>query len=130
MNELLTQLLMQIPADTAGDIFRLDSYDSDDSGPIFWLLGPVAGVGFYVSVYLRYRNTNKRHEFEHHTASEMTDVKVSDNKVGTVKGTESRELSGANSSRHLARLGAGTSVTEAYKRNIEQPEENPETGPQ
>lgn len=80
--------------------------------PMFWLLGPVAGVGFYSMIYLRYRNTNKRHKYEYETVSEMTDVRAGDRKVNKIRGTRNRHTQGANSKSPTTRLGRGTQITE------------------
>ena len=63
-------------------------------------------------VFLRYRNTDKRHAFERETAAEVLDLRTYDQKTGEVKGVENSRIPGQNSNSPLKRLGSGTTVTE------------------
>lgn len=85
------------------------SGDSDSTGYLL-LLGPALAVGFYTSVYLRYRNTDKRFEFEHKTSAQVSNVRAADQLVDRVHGTERKTVPGANSASPNQRLGAGTRI--------------------
>lgn len=87
------------------------SGELDSIGPLLWLLGPAAGIGFYVLTFLRYRNANKRHAYERETASDVHNLRTHDAVVNRVRGTRSSRISGANHSNPRARLGRGTTVT-------------------
>ncbi len=95
-------------------IARLEDYgaSSDEGGAWLWLIGPAGGLGFFMWVFLRYRNTDKRHAFERETPAEVLDLRTYDQKTGEVKGVENAYISGRNSNTPLKRLGAGTTVTE------------------
>lgn len=69
---------------------------SDDGG--LWLLaaGPAGATALYWALYRYYRNTDKSHAFEHETAVVAKPVTGSDEKVGEVKGTQERHISGDN----------------------------------
>ena len=90
--------------------------DSDSEGGIFYLLalGPAAAVFFYMTVYLRYRNTDKRHEYEHETHTEVADVKGYDRKVDHLRGLRHSRMRGANMNQPLERLGSGTTIEREY----------------
>lgn len=96
-----------------GSLLPAESYDSEGGSALLWLLGPVAGVAFYLMVFLRYRNTNKRHAYERETSSEVLDMRVHDQVVGEVTGVERSSIQGMNSRSPRSRLGAGTRVTQA-----------------
>lgn len=81
-------------------------WSTDDSGGGLWLLGPAAGIGFYVFYYLRYRNTDKRHAFERETNSEVVGLSGTDKLVGNVRGVENSKISGNNVTSPRQRLGA------------------------
>lgn len=85
--------------------------ETDNIGPLLWLLGPAAGIGFYVLTFLRYRNANKRHAYERQTSSDVHDLRTHDAVVDRIRGTRNRSIRGANGSRPLDRLGRGTTVT-------------------
>ncbi len=86
-------------------------YGSEEGGPWLWLLGPIGGTGFFMWVFLRYRNTDKRHAFERETASDVLDLKVYDQKTGEVNGTTDSRIRGRNSNAPRTRLGSGSTVT-------------------
>ena len=69
---------------------------SDDGG--LWLLaiGPAGATGLYWMLYRFYRNTDKSHDFEHETAVVAKPVTGSEAKVGDVKGTREKRISGDN----------------------------------
>ncbi|MBU3995620.1 MAG: hypothetical protein KKF42_07575 [Actinobacteria bacterium] len=103
---------------------RLEDYgaSSEEGGAWLWLIGPAGGLGFFMWVFLRYRNTDKRHAFERETAAEVLNLRTYDQKTGEVKGVENSRIPGQNSNAPLKRLGAGTTVTE-----IPAPEPPPHT---
>ncbi|NLT26538.1 MAG: hypothetical protein GXX90_07800 [Microbacteriaceae bacterium] len=77
----------------------------DDSSLWLFLLGPAAGIGFYTMIYLRYRNTDKRFEYEHKTSSDIADVQGYDRKIRTVRGVENPRIRGDLSRDPRKRLG-------------------------
>lgn len=87
-----------------------DSSDSDSD--VFYLLaiGPAAAVFFYTTVYMRYRNTDKRHEYEHETSSEIADVQGYDTKIDHLSGLRNRQMRGRNEHTPIERLGANTTI--------------------
>lgn len=85
--------------------------DSDEGGPWLWLIGPAGGLGFFMWVFLRYRNTDKRHAFERETATEVLDLRVHDQQTGRVTGVENSMITGHNSQSPLKRLGGRSTVT-------------------
>lgn len=87
-------------------------WSSDSEGSALWLIGPGAGIGFYMFHYLRYRNTNQRHAFEHETSSVVENITGQDVVVGRVSGVENRMVPGANSSSPRDRLGQGSEFVE------------------
>ena len=96
------------------DLLTIASVGTDYEGPLFWLLGPLGGIGFYTAVYLRYRNTDKRFAYEHHVEAEMSALRVQDRKVGSRTRLTNRQIQGENASKPLARLGAATFVTDEW----------------
>lgn len=78
------------------------------------LLGPLAGIGFYTMTYLRYRNTDKRYEYERKTSSEVADAKGFDQRVGQITGTQEHRIQGDNARAPRMRLGQGTSIRHDY----------------
>lgn len=92
--------------------FLAQTGDSDGGGSaLLLLLGPAAGVGFYLLIFFRYRNTDKRHAYERETSAEVLDLRVHDQVVSRVTGVERSSIQGKNSSSPRTRLGAGTRVT-------------------
>ncbi|MBP1325418.1 hypothetical protein JOF28_000650 [Leucobacter exalbidus] len=87
------------------------SSDSEGSAAL-WLLGPGAGIAFYMFHYLRYRNTNQRHAFERETKNTVANVTGDDRLVGRVRDVQNRMVPGDNSSQPRQRLGQATHVTE------------------
>lgn len=81
----------------AGEV--LASSNSDGDGfPIAALL-LLAGPIFYMYVFFRYRNADKRHMHESETTSDMLDVQVADQKSGAIKGVSHARMQGANHQR-------------------------------
>jgi hypothetical protein len=60
------------------------------------LIGPAGATGLYWYLYRYYRNTDKSHAFEHETEVVAQPVTGSEEKVGEVKGTQERRISGDN----------------------------------
>lgn len=92
-------------------VLASSSGDSDGGLVYLLLLGPLAGVAFYSMTFMRYRNTDKRHEYEHETASEMRGVEGFEHKVDELHSTESKRISGDNSKKPTERLGKGTKIS-------------------
>ena len=84
--------------------------DSDNEG--LWLIGPGAGIAFYVFYYLRYRNTHQRHAFEKETSTVVENLTGRDVLVNRVQGVENARVPGENSSSPRHRLGQGTHFLE------------------
>lgn len=72
----------------------LASEDGDSSGISLILLA--AGFVFYIAIYLKYRNTNKRHSHEAETVAKIENVVASDNKIKRVTGVSNSSIRGAN----------------------------------
>ncbi|GIG38675.1 hypothetical protein [Cellulomonas phragmiteti] len=79
----------------AGDVLASSGGDGDGKAVLLLLL--LAGPLFAGWVYLRYRNTDKRHHHESETRSEMLDVQADDTFTGSRKGLKSARMQGANS---------------------------------
>lgn len=75
-------------------ILAESSSDSDGRG--VGLLFLLSGFVFYGAMYLRYRNSDKRHRHESETEATMLDVRAVDNHVQTLKGVKNATLRGAN----------------------------------
>lgn len=110
MTNLLTAVLTHPLVLSASQWRSDDYYGSDEGGAWFWLLGPIGGIGFYTFIFLRYRNTDKRHAFEHESATEMRDLRTHDQRVDRIRGTTETAIRGRNSDTPLKRLGSGTSI--------------------
>jgi len=98
---------------TGGPLAAQSYSDSEGGSWLLWLLGPAAGVLFYIGMFLRYRNTNKRHAYERETSAEVVDMRVYDQVVGNVTGVQRTSIEGANGTSPRSRLGRGTTVTVA-----------------
>lgn len=91
------------------------SGESSSSGDprLFGLLLFLSGFVFYGWVYLRYRNTDKRHLHESETEAKMLDVRGADQHVDTLKGVKNSKLKGANN--HEVRGGSrGASASPVF----------------
>ena len=77
---------------------------SDENG--LWLLaaGPLGATALYWGLYRFYRNTDKSHAYERETTVEAAPVTGSDNKIGTVKGTQATRIRGDNLRDYRARV--------------------------
>lgn len=96
--------------ETANTVTLANS-SSDSDGILYLLLaGPAAGFIFYGAMMRRYRNHDKRYEYEHRSASEVDELQTYDQKVNRIVGTRSRRIQGANSNDPRQRLGANTTV--------------------
>lgn len=101
---------LSVLASSAADLVLATS--SDEDGSSFGLLFLLSGVVFYVLVWLRYRNVDKRHHHERETRAEMHDLRSDDRLVGSVKGVSNRRMTGANNTevrgaRRGVQLGGG-----------------------
>ena len=78
--------------------------DSSSGDPrLLGLLLLLSGFVFYGWVYLRYRNTDKRHLHESETEARMLDVRAADQHVNTLTGLKDSKMEGANN--HDVRAG-------------------------
>lgn len=71
-----------------------------------WLLalGPVGAVAVYWTIYVRYRNTDKSHDFEGETLIDAREPVAEDHKIKTRTAITEQSISGDNSSYHRARV--------------------------
>lgn len=71
---------------------------SGDEGDIRYLglILLFSGFLFYGIMYMRYRNSDKRHKHESETEATMLDVRASDHQINTLKGVSNARLKGAN----------------------------------
>lgn len=73
------------------------SHGSSSGDPrLFGLVLLLSGFVFYGWVYLRYRNSDKRHMYESETEAKMLDVRGADQQVNTLKGVKNSKMRGAN----------------------------------
>ncbi|KLJ01926.1 hypothetical protein [Luteimonas sp. FCS-9] len=77
---------------------------SDENGLWLLLAGPAGATALYWALYRYYRNTDKSHAFERETTVDATPVTGTDNKVGTVKGTQATRIQGDNVHDYRARV--------------------------
>jgi hypothetical protein len=95
MNTLLTSIFLSInPA--VWSIF-LESDEGDGSAAIFLIL--LAGPIFFIAMYTRYRNTDKRHFHEKETPVQMSNLRAYDNFVKHLTRQDSSKIRGENGSR-------------------------------
>jgi len=80
---------------------------SDDAGLWLLLAGPVGATALYWTLYRYYRNTDKSHAFERDTRVDARPVTGSDDKVGTVTGTQERRIDGDNVHDYRSRVQRG-----------------------
>jgi hypothetical protein len=79
---------------TASNVLAADGGDDDGRGLglLFLLAGPV----FYWIIYMRYRNSDKRHHHESETEASIHDMQVEDAFVQSRKGLSNSSMQGAN----------------------------------
>jgi cbb3-type cytochrome oxidase subunit 3 len=82
-------------ATAAGQVFAASS--SDEGGSGFGLVFLLSGLAFYLVIYFRYRNVDKRHRHENETESTLVNLIEQDVFVTSTKGLTNSEISGANS---------------------------------
>jgi hypothetical protein len=70
--------------------------ESDSDWRAFGLVLLLAGPGFFWATYLRYRNTDKRHQHERETKAEIANVQATDQFVRSLKGLKNSRMSGEN----------------------------------
>ena len=70
--------------------------DGEEDGRALGLLFLLSGPLFYWIIYLRYRNSDKRHHHESETEASTADMRASDEYVKERKGLSSSSMSGAN----------------------------------
>ena len=72
-------------------------HSSGSSDPrLFGLVLFASGFVFYGFIYLRYRNSDKRHHYESETEARMVDVRAADQQVDTHKGVKNSRMKDAN----------------------------------
>ncbi|EFV15059.1 hypothetical protein [Segniliparus rugosus] len=72
------------------------SSSSSDHSKWYGLLCLLGGPGFFMFMYMRYRNTDKRHHHETETASEVANLQSGDRHVDHVTGSSNSQMSGRN----------------------------------
>lgn len=72
------------------------SSGSEGNSSWFALLFLLSGPAYFFFMYMRYRNTDKRHLHESETIGNVDKMKTIDTKVETVKGSSKSQMSGAN----------------------------------
>lgn len=72
---------------------------SDDDGSIGWVFF-LAGFVYYGFMYMRYRNSDKRHRHELETEATLANVQAADEYAGSLKGVSHAKMRGANN-RHV-----------------------------
>jgi len=79
---------------TTSEVLAADGGDDDAGGLglLFLLAGPV----FYGIIFMRYRNSDKRHKHESETQAEVVDLTGDDQFVQSRKGLSSSAMQGAN----------------------------------
>lgn len=95
--------------------------DSEGVGNLGLIL-LLSGFIFYGVVYLRYRNTDKRHRHESETEATMLDIRAVDQQINTLKGVKNSKLRGANNrevragNRSFLESGMPDAVNDALRR--------------
>lgn len=79
-----------------GQTVLASSSSSEGDPRAFGLLFFLSGFLFYGFMYLRYRNSDKRHRHEAETEARMLDVRAWDQQVDTQKGVSHSRMKGAN----------------------------------
>ncbi|MGL6234666.1 MAG: growth/differentiation factor [Segniliparus sp.] len=69
---------------------------SSDNSKWYGLVCLLGGPAFYMFMYTRYRNTDKRHHHETETASEVANLQSGDHHVDHVTGASDPKMSGRN----------------------------------
>lgn len=76
-------------------VIQASADDSDGFGKL-GLLFLTAGFVFYGAMYLRYRNTDKRHHHEAETKAEMRNLQQADVFASSMKRLRNSRMRGAN----------------------------------
>lgn len=80
--------------------------ESDSDSTVALLLaGPASGIAFFAWVYRRYRNVDKRHEYEHSPNVKSAVTKVEDNYLGRRERQRHSEIRRRNSGMPTWRIG-------------------------
>lgn len=80
----------------ANDHILATSNSSDgDSGSIGYVF-LASGIIFYIVMYLRYRNSNKRHRHESETEATLLNMEQTDSFVQSKTGMSNSKMQGAN----------------------------------
>lgn len=72
------------------------SSSSDGDNSWFGLLFLLSGPAYFMFMYMRYRNTDKRHLHERETLAKVDKLQSLDTKIDSVKGSRQSKMSGAN----------------------------------
>lgn len=83
------------------------STSDDDGGSGIAYLFLLSGIIFYVIMYLRYRNTDKRHMHETETSAVTLNMKKADELVKRRKGLKNARMQGANDREVRGALAGG-----------------------
>lgn len=69
-----------------------------------FIVGPVVFALVYMSIYLRYRNTDKRHAFEREVGVAVGNLRTRDERTDHRRGLRSRTMENANHTQPLERV--------------------------
>jgi hypothetical protein len=72
------------------------SRSSDGDGSSFAYVFLLSGFLFYGAMFVRYRNTDKRHRHESETKASLHDVRAADQHHGSIRGVSNSRMNGAN----------------------------------
>ncbi|MCL3862499.1 hypothetical protein [Actinotalea sp. K2] len=96
--------LAALTASTSELLASSGSSDGDGSGFAYLFL--LSGFIFYGAMFVRYRNTDKRHRHESETKASMHDVRAADQFHRSLRGVSNARMKGANNRQvHGARRG-------------------------
>lgn len=90
-----------------GEVLVASGDGSDGDPRMFGLLLFASGFVFYGLMYLRYRNSDKRHHHERETEARIVDVRVWDQHVETKKGVKNSRMKGANNNQVRGSISQG-----------------------
>ena len=82
-------------AATASDLLA-SHHSSGGHGSGFAYIFLLSGFVFYGAMFVRYRNTDKRHLHESETKASLHDVRAADQHHGSIRGVSNSQMNGAN----------------------------------
>lgn len=97
-------LLAELSASATTSLLLADSGSGFEAIAFPFLAGPAVFAAVYGGIYAYYRNTDKRHRFEHRTEVAVGNLRTDDRKIGTNNRQRSRVMNGRNSAEHLQRV--------------------------